>query len=83
MKTRYYKGKYLVAVYNTIAEGETLIALCDNTAEFADYSGKSFLAASNALSDLFSSKRKYIIIKNKIRYISFIEVDEDDLQDTI
>ena len=34
---RNYRGRFLIGVYTLINEGETLIALCENTKEFAKF----------------------------------------------
>ena len=76
MKNKYYRGKFMIAVYSLLHEGETLLALCDNSAEFAEFLKTTKTAASECLSKLFHNKISYIKYCGKIRTVSFIEVDE-------
>ena len=78
MKTKYYRGKFMIAVYSLLREGETLLALCDNTSEFAELTKTNKNSASNCLSKLFLKKTNYIIFNGKIRNVVFIKVDEDE-----
>ena len=75
---KYYRGKYMIAVYSLLHEGETLLALCDNTKEFAEYLKTTENAAKMALSELFRGKRKFIKCSGKIRLVEFIDSEELD-----
>ena len=72
---KYYRGKFMIRVYSLLHEGETLLALCDNTKEFANFLKTTENAARMALSDLFNGKRNYIKLNGKIRTVEFIEVE--------
>lgn len=72
---KYYRGRFMIGVYSLLHEGETLLALCDNTEEFANFLKTTKNAARMALSDLFNGKRSYIKLNGKIRTVEFIEVE--------
>lgn len=69
-----YRGKFMIGVYSLLAEGETLLALCDNTQEFADYLKTSKQTAAMILSNLFNKKINYIKCGGKLRTVEFIEL---------
>lgn len=69
-----YRGKYLIAVYSLLSEGETLLALCDNTKEFADYLETTITSAAMILSNLYNKKIPYIKCRGKLRTVEFIEL---------
>ena len=73
---RNYKGKYFIAVYSLLHEGETLLALCDNVNEFAAYLQTDYFSAANILTHLFQGKNKYIKMNGKLRTVEFIEVEK-------
>lgn len=72
-----YKGKYLIGVYSTIKEGETLLALCDNAREFAKVLDTTLESASAILSKIWNNTTKYIIYNNKVRYVEFILAEDE------
>lgn len=74
MKNGGYRGKYSIAVYSLINEGETLLALCDNYKEFAEFMGTSNASALMILNHLFSGKNKYIKLNGKLRTVEFIKL---------
>ena len=78
---KYYRGQYLIAVYASIAEGETLLSLCDNVKEFAKYLKTSVSNARVILQNVFTGESEYIIVGHKRRFVEFIdkeEVEDDD-----
>lgn len=70
---RNYRGKFLIGVYTLINEGETLIALCENTREFAKYMHITENNADVILHNLFYGITKYIKMNGKLRKVEFIE----------
>lgn len=77
MKQKYYRGKFMIAVYSLLHEGETLLALCDNIKEFATYLGVSENSASKTLIYLYNGMTKHIRLNGKLRTVEFIDVEED------
>ena len=71
---KYYRGRFMIGIYATISEGETLLALCDNITEFAKYLETSKYSASMILSKAFNGKIKHIKLKGKLRILEFIEL---------
>lgn len=68
-----YRGRYLIGVYSLLAEGETLLALCENTKEFAAFMQITENNADVILHNLFYGITQYIKLDGKIRTVSFIE----------
>lgn len=71
-----YKGKYLIGVYSLLSEGEQLLALVDNSSQFAKLMGITIYNASTILNNLFKHKTNKIIYHGKIRTVAFIEYIE-------
>jgi len=69
-----YRGKYSIAVYSLISEGETLLALCDNYKEFAEFLGTTERSALMILNHLFKGRNKYLRLNGKLRTVEFIEL---------
>lgn len=78
MRNGLYKQLYNIAVYSDLKDGETLLALCDNAKEFANYLKVSENSARAILSKVFHGKTRYIIVNNKIRFIEFIIIEEEE-----
>ena len=72
-----YRGKYLIAVYSLLSEGETLLALCENVREFAKYLKVSEKSARVTLTHLFNKNTKFIRLNGKIRTVEFIEYENE------
>lgn len=72
---KYYKGRFLIGVYSLLQEGETLLALCDNIKEFANYLNVTYNDAKVKLVYLYKGKTKYIKFNGKLRTVEFIEVE--------
>lgn len=72
-----FKGKYLIGIYSLVSEGETLLALVNNAAEFARLMNIKYKTAVVTLNNLYKNKTGYIRYNGKIRTVAFIE-DMDD-----
>ena len=70
-----YRGKFMIAVYSLLNEGETLLALCDNVKEFAEYLQVKESNARMILQNIYTNKNKFIKMCGKLRTVEFIEVD--------
>lgn len=71
---RNYRGRFLIGVYTLINEGETLIALCENTKEFAKFMNITENNADVILHNLFFGITKYIKMDGKLRTVEFIQL---------
>ena len=71
---KYYRGKFMIGVYSLLHEGETLLALCDNVREFADFLNVSENSARVTLTYLYNGLTKYIKLNGKLRKVEFIEL---------
>ena len=71
-----YRGKFLIGIYSLLHEGETLLALCDNVTEFANYMQITRINASNILKHIWDGKNKFIRKDGKLRKVEFIEDDD-------
>jgi len=68
-----YKGKYLIGIYKDKTNDDSLIALCDNSKEFAEFMGISINAACVALKRFFEHKTNHLRYKNELCKIYFIK----------
>lgn len=68
----------MIGVYSLINEGETLLALCDNIKEFAQYLKIKPSNAKVILHHLFNKQSEFIKTGGKLRTVAFIEVNDDD-----
>lgn len=75
---KYYRGKFLIGVYSLLSEGETLLALCDNEKEFAEYLQTTNSSARRILKNLFTKKTNYIKVDGRRRTVEFIEDTDND-----
>ena len=73
-----YRNKYLICVYAPVSEGETLIALCNNASEFAEFVGIKGNVARQILFNLFSKKTRFIRLWGKLCTVEFVEEGEDE-----
>lgn len=71
-----YKEKYLIGVYDTVENGETLLALCENVKEFSHFLKTSLKTADVILNKIYLGKQKYIVVNKKMRVVEFIEEEE-------
>lgn len=74
MKNNLYKQLYTIAVYSKKSEGETLLALCESTAEFADYLKTTLNTARSILSKCYKGKSKHIIVSGRYVTVEFLEL---------
>lgn len=73
-KNKYYRGRFMIGVYNLLSEGETLLALCENTKEFASFMKITANNADVILHNLWFGVTKYIKINGRLRSVEFIKV---------
>lgn len=78
MKNSLYKKIYNIAVYSSIKEGETLLALLDNAKEFAHFLQTTENSAKAILSKLFHKKMKYIVVNKKFATVEFLNLEDDE-----
>lgn len=76
MRNNLYKKIYNIAVYGPVKEGETLLALCDNAKEFAEFLKTTENSARAILSKLFNKKSQYLIINNKLVTVEFLNLED-------
>lgn len=72
-----YRKKYLIGIYTPLSEGETLVALCANTKEFAELMGIKYENATQILHMLFTKQTRCIRFYGKLCSVEFI-LDIDD-----
>jgi|GEM_PF-3910109 len=70
MKTRLYKKKYLIAVYD---QNDDLVTVCENAKDFAEFFERTEGLAHSILSRLFLKKRKSFFHNKKRLHIRYIE----------
>lgn len=68
-----YRNKFMIGIYSLISEGETLLALVDNTHEFAKLMQIKESTARVILQHLYTGRTKYIRYFGRIRQVAFIE----------
>lgn len=73
-----YRKKYLIGIYEPISRGETLIGLCQNIREFAEFMGIKYDNAAQILHLLFTKQTNYIRFKGMICTVAFILDTDDD-----
>lgn len=71
---KFYRGKFAIGIYSLEAEGETLLALCDNVREFAQLMGIKETCARVILQNMFTGKNKHIVFNKKFRMVEFIDM---------
>lgn len=72
-----YRKKYLIGVYAPKSDGETLLALCENIAEFAELMKINRSNAAQILHLLFTKQTHYIRFGGRLCTVEFI-LDVDD-----
>ena len=77
MGVGFYKGKYLIGVYEN---DEWLIGLYDNTKDLAKDIGMNINTAHSTVSRLFRKKRDKLNIGGKRYDVKFIELSDYDLE---
>lgn len=73
MKEKLYKNKYLIGLYRTKPDDDSLVALCDNGREFADTFNISINNALTTLKNAFDGKTKHFRYNGELLEIYFIE----------
>lgn len=69
-----YKNKYLIGIYAPVEEGETLLGLCDNITEFADFMEIKYDNAKKILNQLFNKQTSFIRFFGKVCSVEFIKM---------
>lgn len=75
-KRKLYRGEYLIGVYAPIAEGETLLALCQNAHEFAELLEINVANATQILHYLFTGKTNGLRFYGRVCTVAFIPEEE-------
>ena len=73
-----YKNKYLIGIYAPVENGETLIALCESTKEFAEFMEISIYNASEILRNIFNKTHHFIRFNNMCCGVEFINMEEEE-----
>jgi len=71
---RFYKGRYVIGLYDS---DESCITVLDNCDQFADYLETSKKTASSILSRLMSGERTFLIVGGKMMSAHFIDMIGD------
>ena len=71
-----YRNHYLIGVYAPKNEGETLLALCENSQEFAELLEISIESSRMILSNIFRGKYNLIRFFGRKCTVEFIREDE-------
>lgn len=72
-----YKGKYLIGIYAPEEDGETLLALCESTRDFAEFMEVKLNTASEILRNIFNKKHHFIRFENKCCGVEFINMEDE------
>ncbi len=67
-----YRKNYLIGVYEPIECGETLIALCTNIREFAEFMNIRYDNAVQMLHLLFTKQTEHVRYKGMLCSVEFI-----------
>lgn len=78
-KYQYYRNQYIIGIYECKENDDSLIALCDNEREFAEFAGISFNDARVKLFFFFRNKHNKMRYKGRMCEIYFI--DKINLED--
>ena len=71
-----YKNQYIIGIYGPEEEGETLLAICDNTREFSEFMEISIYDASTILNKLYNHINNFIKIGHKLCTVAFIKEED-------
>lgn len=74
MKESLYRKIYNIAVYSDIKDGETLLALCDNVSEFAEFLKTTKNCARVILNKLYNGQCSKIVVDKKFVTVEFIKL---------
>lgn len=72
-----YKRKYLIGIYAPEENGETLLALCESTKDFAEFMEVKLDTASEILRNIFNKKHHCIYLAGMCCTIEFIDMEEE------
>ena len=67
-----YKKKYLIGIYGPKEEGETLLGLCDNIKQFAEFMHINYGNAEVILRLLFTHQTRFLRLYGKMCTVEFI-----------
>lgn len=73
-----YKNKYMIGLYETRDDDDSLFQLFDNSREFADFFNITIYNASTILKKAFDRKTNFFKYQGRLLKIVFIEDTEDD-----
>ena len=73
-KDKYFRGRFLIGIYASIQEGETLLALCETVDDFAKLMKIKESAARMILLNAYNKKTNHIVFAEKWRTIEFIDI---------
>lgn len=73
-KNQYYKSRYMIGIYNTKIDDDSLVALCDNHREFAEFLNITENNAKVILSHFFNGKNKLFRYEGRMCEIVFIDI---------
>lgn len=74
-----YKRKYLIGIYAPEENGETLLALCESTKDFAEFMEVKLDTASEILRNIFNKKHHYVRFNDMCCGVEFIDMEEEDI----
>ncbi len=77
-----YRKKYLIGIYEPVSRGETLIGLCNDIREFAEFIGVKYDNAVQILHYLFTKQTNSIRFHGMLCTVEFI-LDKTDNEEDI
>ena len=77
-KTKFYKKTKLISVYN---EDDVLVALCDNSKDFAKVFKMDQSTADSTISRISKGERSYFCHNGEKLFIYFIELQPNEVQE--
>lgn len=73
-----YKNKYMIGLYETKTDDDSLFQLFDNSREFAEFFNITIQNASTILKKAFDRKTNFFKYQGRLLKIVFIEEEEDE-----
>lgn len=77
-KTKFYKKTKLISVYN---EDDVLVALCDNSKDFAETFKMGQSIADSTISRIADGSRNYFLYNGEKLFIYFIDLEPNEVQE--
>ena len=77
-KTKFYKKAKLISVYN---EDDVLVALCDNSKDFAKVFKMEQRVADTTISRISKGERSYFCHNGEKLFIYFIDLEPNEVQE--